>query len=155
MQNGSRRTYVIGRLKQPVLMRFAWSRAALVGSASLSPSGPVTAENVQNRLSAPLPQAPDPSHVGLQPRFLPFPADPQAQLVGAAAGDPSTAQFRPSDAIELAHRMVSAVRVRTPGYAAENARLFLTRAALEVQMVPAELEHREVPAGLKARMREP
>jgi hypothetical protein len=55
---------------------------------------------------------------------------------------------------ELAHRMVSAARVRTTGYAAENAGRFLTQATLEVEMFQADLEYREAPAGLEALMRE-
>jgi hypothetical protein len=55
---------------------------------------------------------------------------------------------------ELAHLMASAVRVRTTGYAPENAELFLTQATLEVEMFQADLEYRGALAGLEALMRE-
>jgi hypothetical protein len=50
--------------------------------------------------------------------------------------------------------IVPAVRVRTTGYAPENAELFLNRAALEAEMFQADLESREALAGLKALTRE-
>jgi len=54
---------------------------------------------------------------------------------------------------ELAHRMVSAVRVRTSGYAPENAELFSPRNS-KWRCFRRTSEYREALAGLKALMRE-
>jgi len=77
----------------------------MVAIASLLLGGLLPAQKVQNDLSAPLPQASDPSDVRLEQRFPPLPAGAQAQMAGVGAGDPSAAKAIPSSANGGAHRI--------------------------------------------------
>jgi hypothetical protein len=95
---------MIGRRKQLAMIPATGSRAAIIAIASLSVVGLLPAQIVQNGLSRPSPQAAGPSDARPK-RFPPLPAQAQAPMGRALAGDSSATHASSSSVNQSAPRL--------------------------------------------------